>query len=155
MRILDNNPDRLADLMKALSDATRLRILNLLIERECCVCEVMQALSISQTRASRNLSQLYDAGLLAQRREGLWTIYYLSPEAAADHRGLIIQAVEEALKDNDQAAADRRRLRESARLCPPADLPGLGTSNHPDIEEPACPVSSGTDSGQASIKGVI
>ena len=35
--------------IKALSDETRLRILNLLLEQECCVCEVMQALDISQT----------------------------------------------------------------------------------------------------------
>lgn len=142
MRILDNSPDHLADLMKAMADTTRLRILNLLLERECCVCEVMQALSISQTRASRNLSQLYDAGLLAQRREGLWTIYYLAPETTADHRGLIIQAVEEALRHNDQAAADRRHLRESARLCPPADLAAPGTLNRPTPEDPTCPVSA-------------
>jgi ArsR family transcriptional regulator, arsenate/arsenite/antimonite-responsive transcriptional repressor len=42
--------------VKSLSDETRLRMLNLLLQRECCVCEVMQVLDISQTRASRNLS---------------------------------------------------------------------------------------------------
>ncbi len=51
-------------LFKALSDETRLRMLNVLLERECCVCEVMQALDISQTRASRNLAALYEAGFL-------------------------------------------------------------------------------------------
>ena len=45
----------LVEAFEALSNETRLRILNLLLERECCVCEVMQALQISQTRASRNL----------------------------------------------------------------------------------------------------
>ena len=60
---------------KALSDETRLRILNLLMERECCVCEVMQVLNISQSRASRSLSALYDAGFLKLRREGLWSLY--------------------------------------------------------------------------------
>jgi len=47
---------------QALSDETRLRILNVLMVHECCVCEVMQALGISQTRASRNLKILDDAG---------------------------------------------------------------------------------------------
>jgi DNA-binding transcriptional ArsR family regulator len=42
-------------------------MLNLLIRRECCVCEVMQVLGISQTRASRNLNLLYDAGFLKLR----------------------------------------------------------------------------------------
>jgi ArsR family transcriptional regulator len=60
---------------KALSDETRLRILNLLLVRECCVCEVMQVLDVSQTRASRNLNLLYDAGFLKVRREGLWAYY--------------------------------------------------------------------------------
>ena len=39
-------------------------MLNLLLERECCVCEVMQVMEISQSKASRILSALYDAGLL-------------------------------------------------------------------------------------------
>jgi len=105
-------------IFKALSDETRLRILNLIIERECCVCEVMQALGISQTRASRNLSQLYEAGLLEQRREGLWTIYYLSPMINNDFRRLIISAAEAYLSGTTLTVEDRRRLRESSRLCP-------------------------------------
>lgn len=111
----------LVEIFKALSDSTRLRILNLLIERECCVCEVVQALGISQTRASRNLAQLYDAGLLEQRREGLWVIYYLAPRNTSDYRDLIIQAVDQTMGDNEQGVNDRRRLKGSARLCPPAD----------------------------------
>jgi ArsR family transcriptional regulator len=52
--------------MKALSEDTRLRIINLLLVRECCVCEVMQGLEISPTRASRNLNMLYDAGISSE-----------------------------------------------------------------------------------------
>ena len=70
----------LVKIFKALSDETRLRILNLLLERECCVCEVMQALDISQTRASRNLSILYDAGFLVLKKEGLWSLYSIDRE---------------------------------------------------------------------------
>ncbi len=54
----------LIKVMKALSDETRLRILKVLLEKECCVCEVMQALDISQSRTSRNLGILQDAGFL-------------------------------------------------------------------------------------------
>jgi ArsR family transcriptional regulator len=57
---------------KALSDETRVRIVNLLLVRECCVCEVVQALEVSQTRASRNLGMLYDAAFLKMRKDGLW-----------------------------------------------------------------------------------
>ena len=61
-------------LMKALSDETRLRISHLLLERECCVCEVMQALDISQTRASRNLGILQGAGPVSYTHLTLPTI---------------------------------------------------------------------------------
>jgi len=61
--------------LKAVSDETRLRIMKVLLERECCVCEIMQALDISQSRASRNLGILQDAGFLKARREGLWMVY--------------------------------------------------------------------------------
>jgi len=108
----------LIKLLKALSDETRLRILNLLLLRECCVCEVVQALGISQTRASRSLSQIYEAGLLDRRSEGLWTIYSLSTEITNDYRNLIVKAIEASLSNNPVAAKDRKRLAESARLCP-------------------------------------
>jgi len=74
--------------IKALSDETRLRILNLLLEQECCVCEVMQALDISQTRASRNLSALYNAGFLRLRKEGLWSLYSIDTEGMKPHSPL-------------------------------------------------------------------
>jgi ArsR family transcriptional regulator len=70
----------LTRLFKTLSDETRLRILNLLLVRECCVCEIMQALDISQSRASRNLSALYNVGLLALRREGTRALYTIDQD---------------------------------------------------------------------------
>ena len=106
----------------ALSDITRLRILNILLARECCVCEVMQALEISQTRASRNLSILYDAGFLSQRKEGLWTIYSIDRESINTNNkkylDYIIQAVSSALKSNKIAEADIARLEKSQRISP-------------------------------------
>ena len=72
---------RLTRAAQALSDETRLRILYLFTSRECCVCEVMQALEISQTRASRNLKILDDAGFLKMRADGLYTFYSLNPSA--------------------------------------------------------------------------
>ena len=67
--------EKLARAAQAMSDETRIRILNVLSQRECCVCEIMQALGISQTRASRNLKILYDAGFLNMSPDGLYTIY--------------------------------------------------------------------------------
>ena len=66
-------------------------MLNLLLQRECCVCEVMQALNISQTRASRNLSMLYNAGFLKQRREGLWAYYSIDKSSLETQIGFSIK----------------------------------------------------------------
>jgi ArsR family transcriptional regulator len=104
--------------MKALSDQTRLRILNLLVERECCVCEVMQALDISQTRASRNLSLLYDAGFLKMRKDGLWSLYSIGQEGMDDYFAHLVEAVKKSLEGNELAVLDRERLRKAERVGP-------------------------------------
>ena len=101
---------------KALSDETRLRILNLLLERECCVCEVMQALGISQTRASRNLGALYDAGFLKLRKDGLWSLYSIDQEGMKEYFYSLVKAVRKGLEDNKVAALDRERLRKAERV---------------------------------------
>ena len=103
---------------KTLSDETRLRILCLLMQRECCVCEVMQVLRISQTRASRNLSALYEAGFLKLKKEGLWSLYYISPEVDKEYLKDLVKVVDEALADSDVIVADREYLEKAKRLAP-------------------------------------
>ena len=103
---------------KALSDETRLRILNLLNKRECCVCEVMQVLDISQTRASRNLNILYDAGFLAVRREGLWAYYSIDEASLQEYQSLLLKAINKGLKNNKVATLDMEHLSEARRLGP-------------------------------------
>ena len=103
---------------KALSDETRRRILNLLLARECCVCEVMQVLRVSQTRASRNLNLLYDAGFLKVRREGLWAYYSIDKSSLQDYLSLLLNAVELSLAKNEIASLDRQHLDKAQRLGP-------------------------------------
>ena len=101
---------------KVLSDETRLRMLNMLLERECCVCEVMQALEISQSKASRGLSALYDVGFLNMRKDGLWSLYSIDREGIKGYQSQLIEAVKEALKDNKIAALDKERLKKAERV---------------------------------------
>ena len=103
---------------KALSDETRLRILNLILERECCVCEVMQALQISQTRASRNLSVLHDAGFLKLRKDGLWSLYSLDETGMDAYLIGLVESVRKALMDNKVSKMDRERLKKAERVGP-------------------------------------
>jgi len=100
---------------KSLSDETRLRIMNLLLERECCVCEVVQALGISQTRASRNLSNLHNAGLVRLRRDGLWSLYSINNDSSIEYLPEVLKTLEKALTNNETATKDRERLNNSVR----------------------------------------
>ena len=71
-------------LFKALSDATRLRCLALLVrEEELCVCELTHALALPQPRVSHHLAALRKAGLVRDRKAGLWIYYRIDPELPA------------------------------------------------------------------------
>ncbi len=72
---------QLETLFKALADATRLRILRLLMAGEVCVCDIHDTLEIPQAKASRHLAYLRRARLVTTRREGLWVHYSLSKSA--------------------------------------------------------------------------
>ena len=103
---------------KSLSEETRLRILNLLLDRECCVCEVMQALDISQTRASRNLGILQDAGFLKARRDGLWIVYSVDWQAANRYAAPLAELLSNSLASNELLEQDRERLKHATRRGP-------------------------------------
>ncbi len=67
--------EELTKVFKGLSDETRLKILALLWDKPLCVCEIMGTLGITQTKASRHLIYLKNAGLLTSKREDKWTEY--------------------------------------------------------------------------------
>lgn len=69
-----------ARLFQALSDETRLAILEMLRSGECCVCELQDALDAAQSRLSFHLKVLREAGLVQDRKEGRWSYYSLVPE---------------------------------------------------------------------------
>jgi DNA-binding transcriptional ArsR family regulator len=69
---------------KALADATRLKILEILIKGELCICEIMLALKKPQSSISHSLSILEDAGLVKERKEGKWCHYRLSDGAVVE-----------------------------------------------------------------------
>ncbi|MDQ6612436.1 MAG: metalloregulator ArsR/SmtB family transcription factor [Gemmatimonadota bacterium] len=72
---------RAASLFHALSDPTRLGILDMLQDGERCVCELQAQLDAAQSRLSFHLKVLRDAGLVTDRRDGRWMYYTIQPEA--------------------------------------------------------------------------
>ena len=72
---------RLTRQFRALSDETRLRIIDMLRDGERCVCELTDALEAGQSLLSFHLKTLKDAGLVSDRREGRWAYYTLNTDA--------------------------------------------------------------------------
>jgi len=107
-------------LFKALSDETRMRILKVLLERECCVCEVMQALDISQSRASRNLGILENAGFIKSRRDGLWIVYSIDEQTVHSYAPSLIGILRNSLVNEEVISQDRERLSRAVRVGPRA-----------------------------------
>jgi ArsR family transcriptional regulator, arsenate/arsenite/antimonite-responsive transcriptional repressor len=71
-------------LFHALSDQTRLSILQRLRFGERCVCDLTDALEAAQSRLSFHLKVLKDAGLVTDRREGRWMYYTANTEVLAE-----------------------------------------------------------------------
>ncbi len=81
--------DRAVRLFHALSDGTRLSILQRLRLGERCVCDLTDALDAAQSRLSFHLKVLKDADLVSDRREGRWMYYTLNPETLNEAAELI------------------------------------------------------------------
>jgi ArsR family transcriptional regulator len=97
----------LTSIFKALSDATRLRILKLLEGGELCVCDVVAALDMIQPQVSFHLRVLKKAALLKGRKQGKWMHYKI--EDSDLFKRLIILSVLEKISDAT-LEEDKKRL---------------------------------------------
>ena len=107
-------------LFKALGDETRLRILNMLCRRDLCVCQIVDVLGIGQSKASRHLAHLRHAGLVTDRREGLW-MYYSLREPSVELQRQVIEWLRRAEDEVPMGAADLEalgNLGDCGDLCP-------------------------------------
>lgn len=99
-----------AALFELLSDATRRRILALLLEhREICVCRLVGALDLPQPKVSRHLAAMREAGLLVSRRKGTWILYRFDPQVPGWAMRVVGMMVEGA-RVEPQLSADSGRL---------------------------------------------
>jgi ArsR family transcriptional regulator, arsenate/arsenite/antimonite-responsive transcriptional repressor len=83
--------ERAVELFHALSDETRLQIIELLRKGERCVCELTDSLDAAQSRLSFHLRVLRDAGIVRDRKEGRWVYYELDPEVFEETESLVTQ----------------------------------------------------------------
>ena len=80
-------------LFHALSDETRLAVLELLQSGEQCVCDLQADLHAAQSRLSFHLKVLREAGLVSDRKEGRWSYYSIVPQAVAEARELLLALI--------------------------------------------------------------
>jgi ArsR family transcriptional regulator len=97
----------LTTMFKALSDETRLRILKLLEDGECCVCDIVAGLGMTQPKISFHLATLKDAGLIRDRKHGRWSHYRLN-DSNLFLRFLLLNTLEKI--PPEAVAEDRKRL---------------------------------------------
>jgi ArsR family transcriptional regulator len=102
------NLKAIASTYKALADATRLRILTLLVEGEVCVCEIHDTLRLPQPTVSRHLAYLRRSGLVEARRDATWMHYRLG-DLDPVVKGIVQQAAH-AMSHVSDATRDRRRF---------------------------------------------
>jgi ArsR family transcriptional regulator, arsenate/arsenite/antimonite-responsive transcriptional repressor len=115
-------------LFRALADPTRLRLLNLVADREVCVCYFVGILRISQPKVSRHLAYLRRAGIVATRRDGRWMHYRLAiprEPVPAD----ILRATLAHLKGLPQMQRDLARL--GSACCAPEKFEMLRRAPQP------------------------
>ena len=98
---------------KALCEDVRLKIIELLMDRELCVCEVMELLNLSQPAVSHHMKILKQVDLVKDRRNGRWVFYSLNKERFAQFEHMLGE-----------------RLFEPVRLCPSASgsIPNVNCS---------------------------
>ena len=104
------------EVYKALADDNRLRILNIIAERELCVCEIEEVLGITQSNASRHLNKLRQAGLISSRKEAQWTYYAFDPLFRSGSQLLFAHLMSSFALD-DTLRAERRRANSIPDKC--------------------------------------
>ena len=115
--------DAQVELLQALADPTRLRLLNLLMQtEEVCVCELVDALHLAQYNVSRHLQALLEVDLLEHRRSGKW-IYYRIKRKLTPYQRTLLRAVEqlreerEEFRKDESRAVGRLKLRRNGLCC--------------------------------------
>lgn len=118
------------ELLRALSEWVRLRLLNLIRDQELCVCYFVQVLDLPQPTVSRHLAHLRKAGLVAARREGYWMHYRFAIPAHACAAKLLADVLAWAAED-PQMIRDRERLARAR--CSPQDFVSIQNAPTPRL----------------------
>jgi DNA-binding transcriptional ArsR family regulator len=73
--------EKIVEVLKAVSDPTRLRILMSLYDKELCVCQIVALIELASSTISKHISILKHAGLINSRKDGRWIYYSMNKDA--------------------------------------------------------------------------
>jgi ArsR family transcriptional regulator len=97
---------------KALADANRLRIVNLLLHGELCVCDIQYVLENSQPNVSRHLAYLKNSGMVLDRRDG-YRVFYRIANPRESNRKLLFDFLRQIFKEEGKLEQDTKRLKDA------------------------------------------
>jgi DNA-binding transcriptional ArsR family regulator len=99
--------------LKAVSEEIRVRILLLLVDREACVCELMEVFGMPQSKLSHHLIILRNAGLLQDERRGKWNYYRLNTHALSPMNRQLVDSLGKWFAEASSLESDRRKLQQA------------------------------------------
>ena len=111
--------DKQADIFKALSDKSRLRILKILQKKSLCVCEITDILQLAASTVSNHLSILKEAGLIVDEKDKKWINYRINPNPENPEVASVLVSLHLLLEDDEMVKKDRKLIKTVDRevLC--------------------------------------
>lgn len=112
------------NILKVLSEETRLRIFMALVDQELCVCQIVSMLGLAASTTSKHLALMYQAGIIELRKDGRWAYYSIAADWKA--KNILHEWLLENLSKSDKIKADRIHLARSLavavqEICSPSD----------------------------------
>ena len=101
---------KFTEVMKALSDPNRVKILKMLQHRSMCVCELRELLEVSQPTVSKHLKILERAGLVNSKKDGLWVDYFLSDGSESPYAGSLLGNLRHWMEADEEISRMVNRL---------------------------------------------
>ena len=111
--------DKQAEIFKALSDKSRLRILKMLQKKSLCVCEITEILQLATSTVSNHLSILKEAGLIVDEKDKKWINYMINPNPDSSEVASVLVSLHLLLEDDLMVKKDRELIKTVNRevLC--------------------------------------
>jgi ArsR family transcriptional regulator len=108
---------KISSVLRVLADQRRLRIMNALMRKELCVCELVEVLVLPQYEVSRCLALLKNAGLVEYRRDGRWAYYSIADSIRGEpFFAELLKLLQLSVATRGETARDFRRLERRLAL---------------------------------------